>query len=258
MPRLLDPPAIRALLQTDRRWAVYALGDLAPGLFEKSEWYRPATAAPALALLYRGFGVPVLFALGAPEDVRPILEEFATEPQMHLHVRPEVVPLLRPRYEVRHEKTMRRMILDTDRYNPISPAGICRLGASDLAALQRLFADGEPVGEAPDFFAPSMLDGGVYYGCREGTELIAAAGTHLVAKAEGVAAVGCVYTRRDRRGRGHACQVTGAVAGELLRLGIDTVALNVHEHNAPAIRVYERLGFVPYCAFHEGLAVRVG
>jgi predicted GNAT family acetyltransferase len=81
-----------------------------------------------------------------------------------------------------------------------------------------------------------------------------AAGTHLVAEAEGVAAVGNVYTRRDRRGRGLAGRLVGAVAAELLRRGVRTVALNVARDNAPAIRVYERVGFVYYCDFVEGLA----
>jgi predicted GNAT family acetyltransferase len=50
--------------------------------------------------------------------------------------------------------------------------------------------------------------------------------------------------------------LTGAVAAELVGRGVRTVALNVNQGNATAIRVYERLGFVRYCAFVEGVAVR--
>ena len=73
------------------------------------------------------------------------------------------------------------------------------------------------------------------------------AGTHLVVPQEGIAAVGNIYTRRDRRGRGLAGRVTAAVVAELLRRGVPTVALNVAQTNATARRVYERVGFV-----HEG------
>ena len=71
-----------------------------------------------------------------------------------------------------------------------------------------------------------------------------------------VGAIGNVYTRPDCRGRGLAAEVTGAVARELQRRGTATIVLNVADSNGVARRVYERLGFVEYCVFHEGLARR--
>src|SRR5439155_19334107 len=95
---------------------------------------------------------------------------------------------------------------------------------------------------------------GVFCGIREGEDLIAVAGTHLVSAAESVGAVGNIYTRRDRRGRGLATQTTAAVVAELRRLGIATIVLNVSRTNVPAVRVYERLGFRRYCDYFEGRA----
>jgi predicted GNAT family acetyltransferase len=122
--------------------------------------------------------------------------------------------------------------------------------------LERLYAEGEPFGEAPEFFVLSMLTDGVYFGIKQGADLLAAAGTHLVVPTESVAAIGCVYTRRDRRGQGLATRVTSAVASELLRMKLRTIALNVNENNGTATRVYEKLGFAAYCKFKEGLATR--
>ena len=85
---------------------------------------------------------------------------------------------------------------------------------------------------------------------------MSAAGTHIVVPEEGVCAIGNVYTRRDRRGRGVAGRATAAVAAEALRLGVRTVALNVAQGNHAAIRAYERIGFARYCAFFEGIAKR--
>ena len=78
------------------------------------------------------------------------------------------------------------------------------------------------------------------------------AGTHVVSSQARVAAIGNVYTRRDRRGQGLARRTTGAVAAELLRLGIETIVLNVAMDNAPALSVYRGLGFMPFCGYYEG------
>ncbi len=250
MPRLRDRAAIRAILETDRAWSLYALGDLEPGFFEQCEWFAPRDGAPAVALLYRGVKPPVLFALG---DLTPLLDEIRYEPALYLHVQPGNVDALSTRYHISHRKEMWRMILDAERYRPVPGAGAVRLAPSDLDEVRRLYADGGSAGEAPDFFFPAMLEQ-VFDGIREDGELISAAGTHLVAPGESVAAVGNIYTRRDRRGRGLAARATTAVVDELLRLGIRTIGLNVDQRNAAAIRIYERMGFGRRLAFCEGLA----
>jgi ribosomal protein S18 acetylase RimI-like enzyme len=254
VPLIGDRSAIRARLERDRAWSVYALGDLAPGLFEQTRWHA-AEGGGALLLLFGAFETPVLFAIGAPADVEPLLDEIADQPRLYLSMQPDVLPLVRARYRVTHEMPMWRMVLDPAR-REFAPSRAIRLTLADYAALTRLHADGEPAGEAPDFFAPYMVEQGVFYGIYEGGEPVATAGTHLVVPAEGVAAVGNVYTRRDRRGRGLAAEVTRAVVAELMQTlpPQAIIALNVKQANATAIRIYERLGFQRYCPFFEGLA----
>jgi ribosomal protein S18 acetylase RimI-like enzyme len=124
---------------------------------------------------------------------------------------------------------------------------------SDVPALRALYADGESSGESPDFFFPSMVADGVFHGIHEDTALVAAAGTHLLAREEGIAAIGNVYTRRDRRRLGLGRLVTSAVVGELA--GVETVGLNVRADNDAAVHLYESLGFARYCQFYEALAL---
>jgi ribosomal protein S18 acetylase RimI-like enzyme len=253
MPEIRDRATIRNILNADPQWSVYALGDLAPGYFEHCRWY--CDGGSALILLYTAVTPPVLLAQGEPSAVARLAEEIQ-EPAVYLHVLAPVVEALAPRYRPAVLTPMLRMVLDPGCFRPQPAEEAVRLGVEDTERLARLYEDGRETGESPDFFFPSMVATGVFYGAVENGELVAAAGTHLVALEEGIAAIGNVYTRRDRRGRGHAGRLTSAVVAELLRRNVRLLALNVLRANGRAIRVYERLGFVRYCEFVEGLAKR--
>jgi ribosomal protein S18 acetylase RimI-like enzyme len=258
MPRTDDPSAIRRILQTDRTWAVYALADLAPEYSAFARWHIGADGRPALLLVYSGFEPPVLFAHGSAADIVPLLPEIADLLAFYLSVRAEVADLLRAGgYATPGEKRMSRMLVVPARFLPTAHTAD-RLGPADYEALVALHRDGDAVGEAPPFFNAGMLRHGIYYGIREGEAIVSAAGTHVLAERESVAAIGNVYTRRDRRGRGFGAQVSGAVTAELLRLGLRTVVLNAGESNDAAMRIYERLGFERYCEYREGIAIYKG
>ncbi len=126
-----------------------------------------------------------------------------------------------------------------------------RLGPHDLSAVLALTAD-HP--DKPDAFAADQLAQGVFFGLRSGHELVAIAGTHVLAPDLGVAAVGNVFTRPDLRGQGLGTRVTAAVVGELIESGVRTIVLNVAMDNQPAISVYRKLGFWPYRGYYEGVA----
>ena len=129
------------------------------------------------------------------------------------------------------------------------PGAMARLGPKDAHKIAALFA-GHP--DLPDAYDPSQLESGCFFGVWEGSQLAAMSGTHVVSSQARVAAIGNVYTRRDRRGQGLARRTTGAVAAELLRLGIETIVLNVAMDNAPALSAYRALGFMPFCGYYEG------
>jgi ribosomal protein S18 acetylase RimI-like enzyme len=252
--RLTDPIEIRHHLEQDRRWAAYALGDLAPPFSARSEWYASPEVPGALALIYRPEGTPVLATFGEPDALEQVLAALPPEPALFLSIRTEHLEPIRTRWDVAQPVPMWRMIFDPATASLPPTIAAARLVPADVPAVERLFADGEATGEKPDFFFASMLDDGTYFGIRHGEELIAAAGTHLIVAAEGVAAIGNVYVRRDRRGSGYGRIVTAAVIQELLTRRIATIALNVRQTNEAAARVYQRLGFRRYCPFYEGLA----
>jgi len=112
MPRLTDRRRIRAILETDRPWSVYALADLEPGFFEHAQWFCAADNKPALALFFAGFAMPVLITVGESGALQPILNEIVAElnpADLYAVVRPEVMTLLLKHYRVVEEWEMQRM-----------------------------------------------------------------------------------------------------------------------------------------------------
>src|SRR4029453_2321529 len=83
MPRLSDRDRIRTILRRDPVWSVYALGDLAPRMFEKTTWF-----APDLTLVLHDYGTSILFAPGTG-SVREALDH-ATSP-VHLQVQADAL-----------------------------------------------------------------------------------------------------------------------------------------------------------------------
>ena len=243
--RLTDKNQIRSILQHDRRWCVYALGDLTPRMFDKCRWF-----TPDLTMVLHDYGTSILFAHGTG-SIREALAHVAWP--VHLQVQPDGLDEVRRHAIVTNEKHMQRMTLEKRAPIRVDPRAT-RLTIADADAIAKLYQDGEAAGESPDFFYSSMVTDGVFFGVYENQDLTAAAGTHLVARDEGAAAIGNVYVRRDRRGRGLGRLVTAAVINDLR--DVETIGLNVREDNAAAIRAYESLGFVKHCDFREALAYR--
>jgi ribosomal protein S18 acetylase RimI-like enzyme len=123
---------------------------------------------------------------------------------------------------------------------------------ADIADLNKLYDFG-----LTSWLPSESVANGVYYGIRINGHLVAAAGTHVVSRTMGLAAVGNVLTHRDYRGRGFAKIVTGAVTQELLRF-CDQVVLNVRSDNPPALRAYQAIGYREHTRFEERLVHRRG
>ena len=256
MPQIRDRDRIRDILHTDPYWSVYPLGDLAPGLFAKCEWHVPAEGhGDSLALVVRAFETPIFWATGTAQDLESMLGEIEGE-RFYLQVRAHHMDVLKERFEIASSREMVRMFLSARKFRAApghEAAG--RLDESNLSEVESLFADGNDLGEAPDFFFPDMLSQGIFYGVRDvDGVLISVAGTHLVNLDESVGAIGNVYTRRDARGLGHASAATSAVLTELrVRNKARVIALNVKLGNDAAFKTYERLGFERHCHYVEGM-----
>ena len=252
MPRLTDFADIRARLEVDRPWSAFSLADLDPGQSAHAHWFGPH-AGTSVVLVYDAYAPPIVVCHGDVDQCNATLAEpdvRARTSQAYLNMTPEQSVVLAHHFSRFDGRRMVRMLLhDAPASTPLQP--VERLGPSDLDALRVLYAE-----EPPAFFLPRQLGDGVYFGVREGADLVAVAGTHVVSGAARVAALGNVHTRHDRRGRGLAAAVTCAVVRELRQRGTETSVLNIVATNVVARRVYERVGFRDYCLYDEGVAMR--
>lgn len=256
MPRITDLSRVRSLLDRDRAWAAYAIGDLSKEFAGDCVWHAPDSAAPALLLLYRGFHPPIVFAMGDAADVAPLFREIDA-PTVSLHLRPDAIAAMSPVYQPTHTRAMWRMAVDPAAFRATPSSDIVTLDESDRDAVNELYDDGRRHDEGPTFFQPWMLGQGTFRGILEGGDLVAVAGTHLFSRELGICTIGNVYTRRDRRRRGLGARVTSAVVHYALAQAIPTSVLNVGVGNTAARRVYEQLGFHYHCEFLEGEASTV-
>lgn len=242
--------SVRALLEQDPYWSLYALGDLDPQRVCHARFF---AAPPHIGLLYEQFEIPILFALG---DAGVLFRTMPLPDRCYLQVQADALAYIERSHTVSPLRPALRMRLENQRFQPVPSPDCRRLTIEDLPQIERLYADGEATGESPDFFYPLMVQEGVFVGRYVDGSLVSVAGTHLLGETAAVAAIGNVYTHRGYRRRGYAAETTSAVASLLIESGFHRIGLNVYTGNAGAQRVYRELGFVEHCRYFEGLAVR--
>jgi ribosomal protein S18 acetylase RimI-like enzyme len=240
-----DRARIQSVLASDPGWAAYALADLDPAQDDSAQWF---VAPQAVVLCYHAITPPVLFALGSPKESRRLFQDVPQGDYLYTLLGTHRA-LLRPRMQILSEAKMWRMILRCETFVRRTSPETIPLHASDVHEIEGLI-DGHP--DRPDAFSPYQLDDGFFFGLRRSGRLVSLAGTHVVSKRFGVAAVGNVFTHPEARGEGFGTAVTAAVVEALLDAGMHTIALNVNQTNEPAIRSYRSLGFWPFVGYYEG------
>lgn len=145
------------------------------------------------------------------------------------------------------------MSLGQDVALPPATHQLTRLTPADVPAIEALIALGGPF--APDGFAPIrwQMVSFLVWGDTGAGGLAAVGGTHILNYAEGVAAIGNVYTQAESRGRGYARAITTEIVSQLRAAGLPLIVLNVNSENQIARRLYDSLGFVEHCSFVEGI-----
>lgn len=253
-----QPAALRGFCRRDPGRYLFHLGDLDPREWGHSDyyWYESAAAPEALLLIYRGLAEPCVLAFGARGALGAAFA--AALPLLpargFFHGFDEDLRRLESVRAVTRRGLFRRMLwTGGPELHAVDTARAERLGPADLAALQALYRDSYPEAH----FEPVQLDKGLLHGVREGERLLSVAGVHVLSSAEGVAMLGNIATRRERRGEGLARIATASLMADLSRR-VRLIGLNVHADNEPARRLYEKLGFAEEFLYEEAAFAQLG
>lgn len=253
-----DFATIRRILAVDPVWSAYALADLQPAFLPYTHWSIGQSAAgEGLALLFTALTPPILLTVGPAAAVAGALAQAELPAQVFISAQEAHYPALAAWYDFgdRIHPMWRMTPKEKDQVSLPKLKALVRLSPTHGEQLKALYSQG---GEfAPSFFDPYQLQDGVYFGVTGETgELLAAGGTHILARQEGVAAIGNMYTRPDQRGKGYAGAVFQAIVATLQAEGFTNIFLNVDQRNTTARKLYERYGFTVYCPFLEGVGVK--
>jgi ribosomal protein S18 acetylase RimI-like enzyme len=265
--RLTNKAVIRAFLVTQRARYAYMLGDLADPYWPNAVFYGSFCENTLCALVLKYTPIsphPVISAGDAAgvSNIMRILAEDECLPVLVYHAQSEHMAAIQRYFATPDATLMWRMAITPAQLTttrPLPMNGPRRLSGKHAGAVQTLLTSGSPsdfMTGQPPLISPGLLDSGVFYGVLEGDRLWAVAGTHIISSGEQIGAVGYVFTDPQSRGKGFAQGCTAAVTRDLFERGLTLVALNVKQDNAPAVRAYERIGYIRVAPLWEGTGRR--
>ena len=216
------------------------LGDLYPPLISVSEIYVATDEGQIVGVgsLFRGFSIPSVIIT---EDNPTV--QIALLTRMSRRLESEWITIstctsssVLCQFGKRiYSHTELQMLLHEPIPTPVKPARLIQRGEFD--SLNQFYSE-----HRVEAWTPLMFEMGPFYGVWRDGQLIAAAGVHFVTPF--IAQIGNVFSHPRFRGRGYATAATAGVINQLRRMGIQIISLFVVAENAPAIRIYERQGFV--------------
>ena len=230
----------RRFLAEDPVANVLPLGDLYAPLLNASEIYLAIenTKIVGVGSIYRAYPIPSI-VLGAAEDdakqaliantLKEISGDFIS-----------LLPLDEASLFRKHSTVLRchnefQMITHEPREVKTGDIGVSRVSSKELEALNQFY-----VNHNAEAWTPIQFKTGPYYCVKREGKIVSAAGVHIVTPQ--IAHLGNIATDEAFRGQGFATACTAALAKNLSSKG-RIISLYVKVDNAPAIHLYEKLGF---------------
>lgn len=234
------------ILAPDPIWNSFALTDLEPPMREYSQFaiasHEDSVKHASCLIVRHPIIGQILSPYGEPAGVAAILSSIDLPQHPLLQAQELHIPTLQRHYQPHTPwRPMLRMATTPGQsqlltYTP--HPSVKQLTTLDLPALKTLYAQNPESAFSADLFTKSL-----YFGAYDGERLIAAGGTHALTPAHSLAVLGNIFTLPEARGHGYATTITASLVAALFDQHITHVVLNVFADNAPAIQVYQHVGF---------------
>jgi ribosomal protein S18 acetylase RimI-like enzyme len=250
---LHDKNELEDYLLKYRHLNYYHLGDLDDFFWPYTTWYalKEDGEIKALNLFYMGIDPAVLLGIVNDnlEEMKTLLSQSLPllPPDFYAHLSPGLEKILEEGYTLDHHGEHYKMNLtDPSKLDGIDTSTVVPLTTDHLEEMQTLYRESYP----GNWFDARMVETGQYVGIREEGKLVSVAGIHVYSPVYKIAALGNITTHPARRGQGLGKTVSAGLCKRLLKT-VDAIGLNVRSDNAPAIKVYEAIGFTKVAIYHE-------
>jgi len=244
--RTSDRDEVRRVLDRQRPLAAPVYAYLGERYVHHTHWFVSAgQQEPGLLFWVEGLPGANLYLQGDEGGLTALLHQVSAPRYSFLLFPQQAEGLVREYFLLRGLQRLNRMQVTADNFRPAEPhpnaspsiSGPMRLSGSDIVAVNALYRT-----DSSARITREYLNGGVYYGMWNSTQLVSVAGTQLFRPSHGIAVVANVLTHPRHRGHGYATTCVSAVVNTLLE-GVGDVVLNVDPGNTPAVHSYRRLGF---------------
>jgi ribosomal protein S18 acetylase RimI-like enzyme len=219
---------------------VLPLGDTYPPLLNVSDLYcaiRESGVVGACSV-YHAYSMPSLVLGTATVNTKRALIEKAmnaiSKDFISLCTLDEV-DLLKEHASILHSYPEQQMTANPPKPTRCKSVEVMKVSENELESLSRFYAE-----HHSEAWTPIQFKAGPYYCVKQEGKIVSAAGVHLVTPQ--IAQLGNIITDEAYRNRGFGTACTGTLAANLATEG-RIISLFVRTDNAPAIHMYEKLGF---------------
>lgn len=244
-----DVGEIQRVLAENRPFAATLYTYLEPRHFSYSRWHlAEGLEEPAFMVQVEGLAGASLCLQGGLQGLEAILAQVTPGRMAYVTYEARHHPLVSQHFLLRGLQPLVRMVVNRDHFSG-TPSEAAPLGPAQINEVNGLYRS-----DSGALLSRRALAEGLYYGLWQGGRLVSIAGTQTLSREHGVAVVANVLTHPHHRGHGYATRCVSALTAALLEQ-VPDVVLNVDPGNAPAIRVYQRLGYCEATRLMEAWAI---